>query len=223
MENACQWQIYCKDLQEQYNRLSNNAPVNHDSIESQLPLSEFEKELHHTIKCSEKSIILEKSPVPYVNEEEFPLKLRSALRVGVEDAVELCKQQLQDIAESMKQRDDALVTLICEQLRDNYEIFVFRGAGHQEYLSRLLNGRNIDFTPERFCLLPILEERVTAPLTIGKQVDETDVLRWVYVQVNRQNGDFEQLRLLMDKACALNEKQLRTELAALSDRFKSEG
>ena len=224
MENACQWQLKRLELQEQYNRLSNGASVvptkpNGDpySIEARLPLSKFEKQLQDIIHCSERSIILERSPVPYVKVEDFPIRLQNALKIGVKDAVQLCKSQQQQLAASMIQRDDALINLISEQLSGNVKVFVFRGASHEEYLSRRLRATNIRFTTERFCPR-VLEERVTVPLTIGQQLDETDVLKWVYVQVNRQNDDFEQLRLLMTKADTMGKEQLEIELAALSNR-----
>jgi hypothetical protein len=231
MENAEQWQTKCCDLESQYNRLSNNAigeiiPCQgKDTIEQQLaalPPSKFEKALRDTIRCKERSIILERSPVPYLKIEEYPGKLQFALETGLEGAVELCKKQLLELAANMKQRDDALLDLICKQLKGNAKVFVFRGGAHEKYLNKLLDERKILFTPVRFCQ-PTLEERVLFPLTIGEQFDETDVLRWLYVQVNRQNGDFEKLRTLMEEAEVMDKKRLESKLTALSDRRSTSG
>lgn len=231
MENTEQWLTECPELESQYNCLSNGGigviiPQKvMGEIENMLPNeppNEFQKQLEATIHCRERSIILERTPVPYLKVEDFPRELQNALKTGLEEAVKCCKLQLREWAANMNQRDDTLLDLICEQLKGNAKVFVFWGAAHEKYLSKLLNEKKISFIPERFCS-PMLEERVLFPLTIGEQLDETDVLRWLYVQVTRQNGDFEKVRTLMEKADAMDKKQLRFELTALSDRIKLEG
>jgi hypothetical protein len=223
MENTEQWHTKCCDLESQYNRLSNGGAIDEiipcegkDSIEHQLPPSEFEKVLRGKIHCSERTVILERSPVPYLETKNFHTDLKNTLeQTGLDGAVKLCETQLQELAANMNQRDKALLDLICKQLKGNAKVFVFRGAAHERYLSKLLNEKKILFTPVRFCQ-PTLEERVLFPLTMEEQLDETDVLKWLYVQVTRHNGDFEKLRTLMEKADAMDKKQLRFELTALS-------
>jgi len=154
--------------------------------------------------------------------EEYPGELQFALETGLEGAVKLCKTQLQELAANMNQRDKALLDLICEQLKGNAKVFVFRGGAHEKYLSKLLNEKKILFTSVRFCQ-PTLEERVLFPLTMGELFDETNVFRWLYVQVNRLNGGFEKLRTLMEKADTMDKKQLESELTALSNRLSISG
>ena len=213
LEVVDQWLLVEPDLELKYNRLSQGeieSIRSSDDVESMLP-NRFRLELDANIHRSRKKIVLERSPIPYLNAKAFGGELRVALRKGVDWAMTTCRLQQQQLATSVVQRDCALVYLICEYLGDHVKVFVFRGAAHELCLSRLLDTRRIVFKTERF-KPPSLLERAVTPLTVGETLPDLDLLRLIYVSINDQQEDYGKLMSLVEKVEAMTEEQLRTEL-----------
>lgn len=217
---AEQWVLEEPDLELQYNRLS-AGEIDHierkaqGEIEQLLGLSEgdFTKELHAAIRLSKKKVVLEKSPVPYLDAGRFDKELLDALELkGVEETIVLCKHQRQRLATSMVQRDCALVELIDDQLRSGAKLFTFRGGAHEPWLRRLLGLRNVPVRCLRFGE-PSLPERLVSSLTIGEQIQDVDILYYLYMILNSRKGDYEELMTLEKRARVKNEAELRSYLA----------
>ncbi len=222
VEMAKQWVLEEPTLESQYNQLSGgeideiacNAPR---SLEQQLETlqprrCDFTTELKAAIHRSKKRIVLERIPVPRLEVEQFKDQLVTELhRRGMDAAVAKSRLQQQEMATSMVQRDSAIVELIDQYLKSGAKIFAFRGAAHEAWLCYLLDLRKILFKPLRFTAASS-GERLVSELTMGRQVQDIEVLRNLYTMMESKNDYRDVLKQEKDAAC-MNDSQLRNALA----------
>jgi hypothetical protein len=191
-----------------FNQLSRGQSAWVKSRRLDRDLNPFDRELQNAMRGENKRIILERSPVeyPFIQEGDV-IALARAKRL--EDAVALYKSQLGILVQNLTKRDQAIVKML-KALRSG-RLFVFRGADHERYVRYLLDEQSITAS----CITyeePLLFRRLIGNLSMGEQIADVDIQRFIYVMLNRRQGDYMEFVALQKDAMAMTDAELQARL-----------
>ncbi len=211
LEYSEQWMVQEPDLECKYNRLAHGEirRIREGMLARADYLSKpYTDELEEKIHGCNKRILLERPTGPYVDTEEK--QIAQLIKSGqVDEAISLDKNRQHDLANSMVQRDDSLVDLIEEQIREK-RLFVLRGAAHERYVTSLFGGKLSMPTVLRF-EKPPLSVRLVGALTMSETVDDLDFLRHIYALV-QCDSDYLTYLNLQKQAESMSDNELRISL-----------
>jgi hypothetical protein len=213
LEYAQQWMSIEPDLETNYSKLARGEirRVRGGMLEqANYLLKPFTDELQEKIYGCNKRILLERPPVDYVETREAQIARLIKSR-QFDEAISFHKSRQLDLANSMAQRDDALLDLVVGQVREGKRVFVFRGAAHERYLTALFS-RELSMPRVLRFEDPPLSVRIVSALTMNEKVDDLDFLRVIYALVNLRNSHYGTYLNLQKEAEAMSDKELRDSL-----------